>query len=124
MPRTTKGPEVKSKRERVFALSKGFRGRANNCYKVAKIKTEKALQYAYRDRRNKKRDFRALWITRINAALKERKISYSKFMGLCIKVKLGIDRKMLSQMAIEDVQGFAKVVDAVISKKQFNESYN
>lgn len=111
MTRALSSTVTKAKHKKILKLAKGYRGRSNNCYKIALQRVEKALQYAYRDRRNKKRDFRALWIQRINAAVREHGLVYSKFMGLLIKAEIFIDRKVLSELAISEPDAFAHLVD-------------
>ncbi len=92
-------------------MAKGYRGRAKNCYRIAIEKVEKALQYAYRDRRVKKRDFRALWIQRINAAVREHGLIYSKFISGLKNAKIDLDRKVLSDLAIREPETFSKIVE-------------
>ena len=103
MPRVKRGVTARARHKKVFALSKGFTLRRNNVYRVAKQAVMRAGQYAYRDRRNKKRVFRRLWIARINAGARANGMNYSQFMN-------GLDRKVLSNMAIFDKEGFAAVV--------------
>ena len=104
MPRVKRGVTARARHKKVFALSKGFTLRRNNVYRVAKQAVMRAGQYAYRDRRNKKRVFRRLWIARINA------MNYSQFMNGLKKAGIELDRKVLSNMAIFDKEGFAAVV--------------
>ena len=113
MSRAKSGKISKLKRKKIFKLAKGFRGRAKNCYSAAKPRVEKALQYAYRDRRVRKRDFRGLWIQRINAAVREFGLNYSQFIGMLTKAQIGIDRKMLSDMAVHNSEDFASLVEQV-----------
>ncbi len=94
-------------------MAKGYRGRAKNCFSVAIEKVEKALQYAYRDRRARKRDFRGLWIQRINAAVREHGMVYSTFMGGLKKAGIEIDRKMLAELAVSNSKEFAHIVEQV-----------
>lgn len=110
MSRTKSGKITKNRHKKILKLAKGYRGRANNCFRVAIEKVEKALQYAYRDRRNRKRDFRALWIQRINAAVREHGMVYSQFIGGLIKSGVEIDRKVLADMAIHNSESFAELV--------------
>jgi large subunit ribosomal protein L20 len=93
----------------VLAQAKGFRGRRKNVYRVAKQAVMKAGQYAYRDRRNRKRDFRALWIARINAAVRELGLSYSAFMAGLKRARIAIDRKVLADLAVTDKPAFASI---------------
>src|SRR5690606_9406915 len=99
--------------KKVLAAAKGYRGRRKNVYRVAVQAVMKAGQYAYRDRRTKKRVFRALWITRINAAARSHGITYSVFINGLNKAGIGLDRKILSDMAVHDKAGFATVVGQV-----------
>jgi large subunit ribosomal protein L20 len=110
MTRSVVSTGTKSKHKKIFKLAKGYFGRAKNCYRVAIEKVEKALRYAYRDRRNRKRDFRSLWIQRINAAVREHGLVYSKFMGMLNKSGLEINTKMLSEIAISDKDAFGDIV--------------
>ena len=94
-------------------MAKGFRGRNKNVFRVAVEKVEKALQYAYRDRRAKKRNFRALWIQRINAATRLHDLTYSRFMNGLTKAGIELDRKVLADIAVKEPETFAKLVDQV-----------
>ena len=111
MPRVKRGVTAKAKHKKVLAAAKGFRGRRGNVFKIAKQAVMKAGQYAYRDRRNKKRDFRALWITRINAACRIEGVTYSRFMAGMKKASIDIDRKVLADLAVMDKAAFAKIVE-------------
>jgi large subunit ribosomal protein L20 len=113
MPRVKRGVTARARHKKIIALAKGYRGRRKNVYRVAKQAVMKAGQYAYRDRRNKKRTFRALWIIRINAAARQHDMSYSVFMNGLKKANIQIDRKVLSDIAIVDPNGFAKIVTQV-----------
>jgi len=113
MPRVKRGVTARARHKKVLAKSKGFRGRRGNVYRVAKEAVMKAGQYAYRDRRNRKRDLRALWITRINAAVRELGLSYSAFMAGLKKAKIEIDRKVLADLAVLDKPAFAKIAGQV-----------
>lgn len=115
MARAKAGKITANRHKKVLKLAKGYRGRAKNCYRVAIEKVEKALRYAYRDRRNKKRDFRALWIQRINAASREHGMVYSQFINGLIKAGVEVDRKVLSELAINNNEAFAHLVET--SKK-------
>ncbi|MCC8484027.1 MAG: 50S ribosomal protein L20 [Rickettsia endosymbiont of Labidopullus appendiculatus] len=110
MSRVKSGKISKNRHKKILKLAKGYRGRSNNCFKVAIEKVEKALQYAYRDRRNRKRDFRGLWIQRINAAVREHDLVYSQFMGGLKKAAIDIDRKVLAELAVNNPQCFADIV--------------
>lgn len=96
---------------KVFALAKGYRGRRKNVYRVAKQAVMKAGQYAYRDRRQRKRQFRQLWIVRINAGARENGLSYSKFMNGLKRAAIEIDRKVLADLAVFDKAAFAQLVE-------------
>lgn len=111
MSRAKSGTVSKNRHKKILKLAKGYRGRANNCYRVAIQRVEKALQYAYRDRRNRKRDLRKLWIQRINAAARMHGIVYSTLMGYIQKSGIEINRKMLSEIAIRDADSFSKIVE-------------
>src|SRR5688572_17651493 len=113
MPRVKGGPTHARKRKRVLKRAKGFRGGFGTIYRSAIEFTIKADKYAYRDRRQKKRHFRALWITRLNAALKERGIQYSRFVPAAIEAGSELNRKMLSELAISDPQAFDAIVERV-----------
>ena len=112
MPRVKRGVTARARHKKVFALSKGFRGRRNNVYRVAKQAVMRAGQYAYRDRRNKKRVFRRLWIARINAASRMLDLTYSKLIAGLKKANIALDRKVMADMAVNDKAGFAAVVTA------------
>jgi len=112
MSRVKKGsPRAHARHTKILKLAKGYRGRANNCFTVAIEKVEKALRYAYRDRRAKKRDFRGLWIQRINAAAREHGLTYARFMDGLNKAGIPIDRKVLAEMAVNDAVAFKAVFD-------------
>ena len=110
MPRVTRGFKARRRRKKVLKLAKGFRGGRHSLYRTATEAVDRALCYAYRDRRAKKRDFRRLWITRIGAAAKLNNTSYSRLMGGLKKANVELDRKVLANMAIMDPTGFAQVV--------------
>jgi large subunit ribosomal protein L20 len=113
MPRTTGGPTHARKRKRVLRRAKGFVGGPGTIYRQALEFTRKAGVYAYRDRRQKKRHFRTLWITRLSAALKERGIPYNRFIPAAIAAGIELNRKMLSELAIGDRATFDKIVELV-----------
>ena len=115
MPRSVNHVASRAKRKRILKLTRGYYGARKNVWTVAKNTWEKGLTYAYRDRRNKKRMIRRLWITRINAAARINGLSYSKFMHGLKVAGIELDRKVLSNMAIEDAQGFAALAE--IAKK-------
>jgi len=107
--RVKKGFKARRRRNRILKLAKGYRGRRKNCYKRANQAVERALDYASRDRAQRKRDFRRLWIVRINAAARTVGLSYSKLIAGLAKAGIGLNRKVLSDMAIADPAGFAAV---------------
>jgi large subunit ribosomal protein L20 len=109
--RVKKGFKARRRRNRVLKLAKGFRGRRKNCYKRANQAVERALDYASRDRMRRKRDFRALWIVRINAAARALGLSYSKLIAGLNKAKIAIDRKILADLAVADPAGFGAVAN-------------
>jgi len=111
MPRVKRGVTARASHKKVLARAKGFRGRRNNVFRVANEAVMRAGQYAYRDRRNKKRDFRSLWIARINAAVREHGMSYSVFMNGLKKAAIEVDRKVLADIAVMDKPSFAKFVE-------------
>ena len=111
MARVTRGFKARRRRNKVLKMARGFRGGRHSLYRTATEAVDRALRYAYRDRRNKKRDFRRLWITRISAAAKQNGASYSKLMGGLKKAGVELDRKILANMAILDPGGFSKVVE-------------
>ncbi|WP_079415038.1 50S ribosomal protein L20 [Thiomonas intermedia] len=113
MPRVKRGVTARARHKKVLDLAKGFRGRRKNVYRIAKEAVMKAGQYAYRDRRAKKREFRSLWITRINAAVRQSGMTYSVFMNGMKKAQIEIDRKVLADMAVHDAAAFAKIVAQV-----------
>ncbi len=110
MPRVTRGFKARRRRNRVLKLAKGYRGGRHKLYRTATEAVDRALVYAYRDRRTKKRDFRSLWIARISAAAKMNGTSYSKLMGGLNKAGVELDRKVLANMAILDPGAFTEVV--------------
>lgn len=110
MPRVKRGVTARARHKKVLAQAKGYRGRRKNVYRIAKQAVMKAGQYAYRDRRQKKRQFRTLWIARINAAARELGMSYSVFMNGLKKASIDIDRKVLADMAVFDKAAFAQIV--------------
>ena len=112
MPRVKRGVTARASHKKVLARAKGFRGRRNNVFRIANEAVMRAGQYAYRDRRNKKRTFRALWIQRINAAARALGVSYSKLMGQLTKSGVELNRKMLAEIAISDPVAFQKIVAA------------
>ena len=111
MPRVKRGVTARARHKKVLALAKGYRGRRKNVYRVAKQAVMKAGQYAYRDRRQRKRQFRQLWIVRINAAARENGLSYSKFMNGLKRAAIEIDRKVLADMAVFDKSTFTQLAE-------------
>jgi large subunit ribosomal protein L20 len=114
MARVTRGFKARRRRNKVLKLAKGFRGGRHRLYRSATEAVDRALNYAYRDRRNKKRDFRSLWIARISAAAKQNGTSYSRLMGGLKKAGVELDRKVLSNMAILDPNAFIQVVKMAV----------
>ena len=113
MPRVKRGVTARARHKKILALAKGYRGRRKNVYRVAKQAVMKAGQYAYRDRRTRKRVFRSLWIARINAAARSRGVTYSRFMAGLKKAAIDIDRKVLADLAVNDPAAFGGIVDKV-----------
>ena len=111
MPRVKRGVTARARHKKVLALAKGFRGRRGNVFRIAKEAVMKAGQYAYRDRRAKKREFRRLWIARINAGSRALGLTYSKFIAGIKKASIEIDRKVLADMAVNDPAAFASIVE-------------
>lgn len=116
MPRVKRGVTARARHKKVLALAKGFRGRRGNVFRVAKEAVMKAGQYAYRDRRNRKRVFRQLWIARINAAVRSCGLTYSQFTHGLRKAGIEIDRKVLSDIAVHDMPAFTGIVEQVKAK--------
>ncbi|HEY9889789.1 MAG TPA: 50S ribosomal protein L20 [Candidatus Obscuribacterales bacterium] len=110
MARVKRGNVARKRRKKILKLAKGFRGSHSKLFRTANQQVMKALRYAYRDRRRRKRDFRRLWIARINAAARQQGMSYSRLIGQLKKANIEINRKMLAQMAILDPEGFNRVV--------------
>jgi large subunit ribosomal protein L20 len=110
MARVKRGVTSHAKHKKVLKAAKGFYGRRKNTIRIAKQAVEKSLQYAYRDRKNRKRNFRALWVQRINAAAREHGLTYARFIDGLNKAGIEIDRKVLSDMAIHEPQAFAALV--------------
>jgi large subunit ribosomal protein L20 len=111
MPRVKRGVTAHARHKKVLEKAKGYRGRRGNVYRIANEAVMRAGQYAYRDRRNKKRTFRALWIARINAAARECGLSYSVFMNGLKKAAIEVDRKVLADLAVMDRAAFAKIAE-------------
>lgn len=113
MPRSVNSVAAKARRKKVLKQAKGYFGRRKNVHTVAKNAIEKGLQYAYQGRKQKKRNFRALWIQRINAATREYGMSYSTFMGKIAKNNIELNRKVLADLAMNDPQAFKAIVDSL-----------
>jgi large subunit ribosomal protein L20 len=113
MPRVKRGVTARARHKKILDAAKGYRGRRGNVFRVAKQAVMRAGQYAYRDRRTKKRVFRSLWIARINAASRTYGISYSRFIAGLNKAAIALDRKVLADMAVNDKPAFAAVVSKV-----------
>lgn len=120
MARVKGGTASINRHKKVLKLAKGYYGRGNNCFRVALGRLEKALRYAYRDRRTKKRDFRGLWIQRINAGARLHGLTYSRLIGGLNAAGIALDRKVLSDLAIHDPAAFGKIAEqakAALAKK-------
>lgn len=111
MARVKRGVQKRRRHKRVLKMAKGYYGRKSKLYRVANQQVMKSLNYAYRDRRQKKRNFRRLWITRINAASRQHGLSYSRFMNGLNKAGINLDRKMLADIAVRDPEGFSAICD-------------
>ena len=113
MPRAKGGPKTRARRKRVLNLAEGYWGAKSKLYRSATEAVDRALKYAYRDRKARKRDFRRLWIARINAAARLNGLSYSRFINGLTKAGIALDRKILADMAVTDPASFTKLVDSV-----------
>lgn len=113
MPRSVNSVASRARRKKVMKMAKGYFGRRKNVWTVAKNAVEKGLQYSYRDRRNKKRNFRSLWIQRINAGARQHGLSYSAFMGMLKKEGIELNRKVLADLAMNHPEAFKAIVDRV-----------
>ena len=113
MPKSVNSVAAKARRKKILKAAKGYFGRRKNVHTVAKNAVEKAMQYAYRDRKNKKRTFRALWIQRINAGTRQYGLSYSQFMGKIHANKIELNRKVLADLAMNNPEAFKAIVDKV-----------
>lgn len=116
MSRVKRGVHSKKKHKKILKLAKGYRGAKSRTYRSAKEQVTKSLTYAFRDRRARKRDFRKLWIVRINAAARQSGLSYNKFINGLKKANVDINRKVLSDIAVNDPEAFAKLAE--VAKKQ------
>ncbi len=115
MPRATNSPASRKRRKRMIKAAKGYRGRRSKLFRYAKDARYKAMYWSYRDRKTRKRTFRYLWIQRINAACREAGLSYSRFMEGLVAAKIGVDRKMLAELAVNDETAFRAVFDKAAS---------
>jgi large subunit ribosomal protein L20 len=111
MPRAKRGFKARRRRNKVLKLAKGFRGARSKLFRSATEAVDRALNYAFRDRKVKKRDFRALWIARINAAARDNGLTYSRLIHGLKKAEIGLDRKILAQLAVADPKGFSVIVE-------------
>jgi len=111
MARVKRGVTSHAKHKKILKAAKGFFGRRKNTIRAAKAAVDKSMQYAYRDRKNRKREFRALWIQRINAAVREHGLTYSRFISALATAGIDVDRKVLSELAIAEPTAFAAIVD-------------
>ena len=117
MARVKRGVTARAKHKKIIKQAKGYRGRSKNVFRIAVEKVGKGLQYAYRDRRTKKRNFRGLWIQRINAGVREYKMSYSEFMNGIKKANINIDRKILADLAKNNPSTFKFIIDKIRQTK-------
>lgn len=111
MARVKRGVTTHARHKKVLARAKGYRGRSHNAYRIALERVEKALRYAYRDRRTRKRDFRRLWIQRINAAVRGLGLTYSAFIAALARAGIEVDRKILADLAVREPEGFRALVE-------------
>ena len=115
MSRVKRGVTKKARHKKILKMAKGHRGRAKNCFRVAIEKVEKAMQYAYRDRKVRKRDMRGLWIQRINAAVRQQNLIYSQFINGLKLAQIDLDRKVLADLAVHQPETFANIVEKVLT---------
>lgn len=118
MPRAKRGFKARRRRNKVLKLAKGFRGARSKLFRSATEAVDRALSYAYRDRRQRKRDFRALWIARINAAARENGISYSRLIHGLKKAEVALDRKIMADLAVNDPAGFSVIAETAKGQLQ------
>ena len=111
MARVKRGTTTHRRHKKILKMAKGYRGRSSTCFRIAIQRVEKALQYAYRDRRNKKREFRALWIQRINAGARQYGLTYSRLINGLMKASVAVDRKILADLAMNQPQAFKIIVE-------------
>lgn len=114
--RVKRGVTARKKRRKILKLAKGYYGARRRLYRIATEAVERALKFAFRDRRARKREFRSIWIARISAAARENNISYSKLINGMKKAGIELDRKVLSEIAIHDPQGFSKIVSEAVKQ--------
>lgn len=112
MPRIKRGVQSHRRHKKILKQAKGFHGRKKNCFRVANEFVERAAQYQYRDRKQRKRDFRRLWVTRINAAARQHGLTYSRFIDGLRRAEIEVDRKVLADLAVRDKDAFAQVAQA------------
>ena len=124
MSRIKSGVTARARHKKIIKLAKGFRGRSKNCFRIAIQKVEKGFQYAYRDRRNKKRNFRSLWIQRINAAVRVHGLVYSQFIKGIKYIGIQLNRKMLSEIAIYQPSGLAVIINRVKNVLKYHDYKN
>ncbi|HAT51628.1 MAG: 50S ribosomal protein L20 [Nitrospirae bacterium] len=113
MPRVKRGVPAHARHKKILKLAKGYRGRNGTCFRIALQKVEKGLKYAYRDRKNRKREFRRLWIARINAGARLSGLSYSRFMHGLAEAGIELDRKVLADLAVSHPEDFARLAQTV-----------
>ncbi|MES0372525.1 MAG: 50S ribosomal protein L20 [Mariprofundaceae bacterium] len=118
MPRVKSSVQAHARHKKVIKAAKGYRGRRKSCFRIATQAVDKARQYAYRDRKVKKRDFRSLWIVRINAAARVHGLTYSRFMYGLTQAGIELDRKVLADIAVRDADGFAKLAETARAQIQ------
>lgn len=116
MPRVKRGVNTRKNKRKILKLAKGYYGARKNLYRIATEAVDRALKFAFRDRRARKRDFRKLWIARINAAARMNNVSYSKLMCGLKKAGIELDRKILAEVAVNDPQAFSKIVSQAIGE--------
>ncbi|MBV9490659.1 MAG: 50S ribosomal protein L20 [Verrucomicrobia bacterium] len=114
MPRATNAPASRARRKRVLAKAKGYRGRRSKLFRYAKDAVMKAQYWAYRDRKTRKRNFRSLWIQRINAACRQRGLTYSRFIEGLVAAQIAVDRKILADLVVRDEAAFNAILDQVV----------
>ena len=110
MPRVKRGTKARTRRKRTMEIAEGFRGRRKNCFTLATVAVDKSLAYAYVGRKQRKRNFRALWVERINAAARTCGVTYSKLVPMLRKAGIEIDRKILAEIAVSDPKGFQQII--------------